>query len=144
MLKYEKKVETKRNDEIKDFGELEVEMCQEHPENQVHIQKAIESLPDNEEISEMANYFTALSEPNRLKILFILKNGEYCPCELSSVLKCTKSALSHQLRILRDKNLIKSRKDGKFVYYSIKDSKICEILEKIIKNKKIKKEKKIK
>ncbi|MCS3901651.1 ArsR/SmtB family transcription factor [Methanococcus voltae] len=124
-----------KKDKFINLEKTEVEMCQEHDNDNTHIEKAMGYLPIDEEILGTSNYFAALSEPNRLKILYILKNGEYCPCELSEILGCTKSALSHQLRILKDKNLIKNRKDGKFIYYSIKDSKISKILEYIkIKN----------
>jgi ArsR family transcriptional regulator len=80
------------------------------------------------EVAELAELFKALSDPTRLKIVQALKNNELCVCHLSSLLKMHQSAISHQLRYLRNLRLVKRRKEGKMMYYSIGDEHIETLL----------------
>ena len=72
----------------------------------------------------LAETFRALGDPTRVKILLALSEEELCVCDLASLLGTTKSAVSHQLRILRNMRLVKYRKDGRMVYYSLDDQHI--------------------
>ena len=83
---------------------------------------------EEEEVAELAELFKALSDPTRLKIVHALKNNELCVCHLSSLLKMHQSAISHQLRYLRNLRLVKRRKEGKMMYYSIGDEHIETLL----------------
>ena len=76
----------------------------------------------------MADIFSAMGDPTRLMILFYLADGELCVCELETLLGMSQSAVSHQLRVLRNLRLAKHRKEGKLVYYSLDDRHIKEML----------------
>ena len=76
---------------------------------------------------EMSNIFKALADSNRIKILFALLEDEMCVCDIVNLLGMTKSAVSHQLRILKQSRLVKARKQGKSVYYSLNDNHIGQI-----------------
>jgi DNA-binding transcriptional ArsR family regulator len=72
----------------------------------------------------LAELFKALGDPTRIKILFALMNRELCVCDLAAVIDCSDSSVSHQLRILRTMKLVKFRRDGKVMYYSLDDAHV--------------------
>ena len=76
-------------------------------------------LPDDSEVRRVATLHGALADPSRLKILLALSRGELCVCDVSHVLGLSISATSHQLRLLRNLNLVSYRNDGKMAYYSL-------------------------
>lgn len=78
---------------------------------------------------EIADFYKALSDSTRIKILDVLYEGEFCVCDISVLINMTKSATSHQLKYLREMNLIKSRRQGKEVYYSLADRHVKEVFE---------------
>ena len=80
----------------------------------------------------LSNFFKVMGDTTRLQLLITLQNGELCVSELSKILDMTLSAISHQLKILKMAHLVKSRKEGKAVYYSLDDDHIYEVLEKSI------------
>jgi ArsR family transcriptional regulator len=75
-------------------------------------------------IKKLAETFKALGDPTRTKILYALAQDELCVCDIAALLGKTQSAISHQLRVLRNLNLVKYRKDGKIAYYSLNDAHI--------------------
>ncbi len=77
----------------------------------------------------LAETFKALADTTRVKIIFALSQQELCVCDLASLLKVTKSTVSHQLRILRNMRLVKYRKEGKMVYYSLDDDHIKNLFD---------------
>jgi ArsR family transcriptional regulator len=77
----------------------------------------------------LAEIFKVLGDPTRVKILYILLQEKLCVCDIASVLGMTNSAISHQLRLLRNLKLVKFRKEGKMVYYSLDDDHIKKLLE---------------
>ena len=85
------------------------------------------NMPDDNEIDEVTNLFKVLSDQTRNKILYTLEDRELCVNDICECVEMNKSAVSHQLRILRDAKLVKSRKDGKEVYYSFDDDHITTI-----------------
>lgn len=85
------------------------------------------SMPSRDEIDEVSNLFKVLGDPTRSKILYTLEEAELNVSEICECVDMNKSAVSHQLRILRDAKLVKSRKDGKEVYYSFDDEHISTI-----------------
>lgn len=89
--------------------------------------KIKESMPSKEEIDDVSNLFKVLGDPTRSKILYTLEEAELNVSEICECVDMNKSAVSHQLRILRDAKLVKSRKDGKEVYYSFDDEHISTI-----------------
>lgn len=87
------------------------------------------TMPGEGDIELMCRAFKALGEPCRMKILLALMQGELCVYHIAEVTGGQQSATSHQLRILRDSNIIKSRREGKTVLYSIADEHVREIIE---------------
>ena len=87
-------------------------------------------MPDDKELYELSDFFKALADSTRAKIMWALDANEMCVCDLAVLLNMTKSAISHQLRYLRQANLVKNRRDGKNVFYSLADDHIKEIFEK--------------
>ena len=81
-------------------------------------------LPDEDKLYDLAELFKIFGDSTRIRILAALFESEMCVCDIAYLLNMTQSAISHQLRILRQPKLIKSRKDGKIVYYSLADEHV--------------------
>ncbi len=84
---------------------------------------------DNNDLIELSEIFKLLGDPTRLKIILALKEAELCVCDLASLLGITSSAVSHQLRLLRNLHLVKFRRAGKIAYYSLDDLHVAEIIQ---------------
>ena len=98
---------------------------------EIKVQAAMERQlpePDSLEIRAVAELFRVFGDPTRTNILWVLNQMEMNVGEISSVLGMTKSAVSHQLRVLREKNLVRKRKVGREVYYSLADDHVRTIL----------------
>ncbi len=109
-------------------GESESESdCDIHAERVAELLKV---MPEEENILRLSDFMSMFSDSSRVRILWALDGGELCVCEIASLLGMSKSAISHQLRLLRDKDLVRNRRAGKEVYYSLADSHVREILEK--------------
>ena len=80
-----------------------------------------------EAVQGLADTFSALGDPTRVRILDVLSHGELCVCDLAAVLRLSQSAVSHQLRLLRNIRLVKPRRDGRIVFYSLDDQHIMAI-----------------
>jgi len=80
-----------------------------------------------ENIKDTVALFKIFSDYTRLRIIELLAEGEYCVQDISDTLQTSQSAISHQLKLLRDLNVVKTRKDGKQVFYSLKDEHVKEI-----------------
>ncbi|MCB2181549.1 MAG: metalloregulator ArsR/SmtB family transcription factor [Desulfobulbaceae bacterium] len=80
-----------------------------------------------EEIENLAQLFKALADPNRLRIIFALEQDEMCVCDLAAFLEVTESAVSHQLRLLRQLNFVTNRRQGPILYYRLTDSHISRL-----------------
>ncbi len=98
---------------------------EEHPEK---IKNSKQNIPSTELLHEISDFFDAFSNPTRLKILFALLKEELCSCDLSEIAEISLSAVSHQLRILKDRKIISYRKEGKNVFYKLTDNHIKELL----------------
>jgi ArsR family transcriptional regulator, lead/cadmium/zinc/bismuth-responsive transcriptional repressor len=79
--------------------------------------------------TRLANTFAALSDPTRVRLISALMETELCVCDLAALLGMTQSATSHQLRILRNLNLVRTRKDGRVVFYTLSDDHIRELFQ---------------
>ncbi|MDR2184621.1 MAG: metalloregulator ArsR/SmtB family transcription factor [Treponema sp.] len=84
-------------------------------------------MPDEEQLMVLADLFKMFGDSTRVKILSALLNSEMCVCDIAVLLGMTKSAISHQLRALRQTKLVKYRRDGKVVYYSLDDEHVRTI-----------------
>lgn len=83
----------------------------------------------NGHLFDLTETFKLLGDPTRLKILLALKEEELCGCDLAVLLGVTRSAVSHQLRLLRNLRLVKPRREGKMTYYSLDDTHISSLIE---------------
>lgn len=92
------------------------------------VDKVVQQLPDKQDIEKLALFFSAIKDPTRLKILHALFLAEMCVCDIASALKMNQSAISHQLRVLRQARLVSYDKQGKTVYYSLADDHVRTII----------------
>lgn len=104
-------------------------VCMGHLSDEKTIEDLKISLNFGEEIYLLSNIFKALSDPTRLKIIYVLSKSSLCVCDIANILKMSQSAISHQLRILRDLKLVKFKKEGKLVIYSLDDEHVLGLFE---------------
>ncbi|MFQ5707966.1 MAG: ArsR/SmtB family transcription factor [bacterium] len=92
--------------------------------------KAVEKkLAANDHLYDLAETFKVLSDPTRLKIILALREAELCGCDIATLLGVSRSAISHQLRLLKNLRLVKFRREGKISYYTLDDIHISEIID---------------
>lgn len=96
-----------------------------HPEL---IHAVTEHMPDEECLYDLAELFKVFGDSTRIKILYVLLESEMCVCDIAQTLNMTQSAISHQLRILKQNRLVKFRREGKTIFYSLLDSHVVSIL----------------
>ena len=87
-----------------------------------------ETLPEETELYDLAELFKVFGDSTRIRILFVLFEAEVCVCDLAKVLNMTQSAISHQLRILKQNKLVKNRREGKSIFYSLADDHVRSII----------------
>ena len=87
-------------------------------------------MPRDEMIYDLAEFFKVFADSTRMKIIFALMENELCVCDIANIVQTTQSAISHQLRLLKQSKLVKFRKEGKVVYYSLDDEHISQIVKK--------------
>lgn len=87
-----------------------------------------ENMPDEMQLYDLSELFKVFGDSTRMRILFVLFEAEVCVCDLAETLHMTQSAVSHQLRILKQNKLVKSRREGKSVFYSLADSHVGTII----------------
>ncbi len=117
-------------------------MKHEHIENmptceceEVHIdivKKRREEMPDEEMLYELSDFFKIFGDSTRISILFAIDASPMCVCDIAETLGMTKSAVSHQLKILRQSDIVTYRKSGKNVFYSLADDHVRDIIEKAL------------
>jgi len=104
------------------------DVCQVFCFNKAKINKVKKSLLDMRDLDILAETFRVISDATRIKILLVLKEEELCVCDISSVLELSVSAVSHQLRLLRNLGLVKYRNEGKLVFYSLSDQCVIKLI----------------
>lgn len=92
----------------------------------------LKNIPNDNQLEKNANIFKSISDPTRLKILYLLKNGELCVCEILDAMNKSQSTISHHLNILKKEKIITSRKEGKWIYYKLSDESILEHISNIL------------
>lgn len=112
--------------DIDKFNDEKCELTLIHEDN---VKKAINELPDDELIADLSDMFKIFGDQTRVKILMALESGELCVCDIAAVMNMSQSAISHQLRVLKQSNIVKTRREGKIVYYSISDDHVKEIFD---------------
>lgn len=91
------------------------------------MQAIKKQMPQADEMSRLANLFSVMGDSTRVQIISALRLSELCVSDLADLLSLSDSAISHQLRLLRQNNLVKARRDGKYIYYSLSDDHIVDI-----------------
>ncbi len=93
------------------------------------VNEVKKSMPKEEKLYDLAELFKVFGDTTRIKILHALFEAEMCVCDIAALLKMNQSAISHQLRVLKQAGLVKFRKEGKVVYYSLDDDHVKNIFE---------------
>jgi DNA-binding transcriptional ArsR family regulator len=106
----------------------ECAVCSINLIDEAKVAIVVNAMPPDEMIARLAEIFRLLGDPTRVKILQALSIEELCVCDIASLLGATKSAISHQLRLLRSLRVVRFRKDGRIVYYSLDDSHVENLL----------------
>lgn len=110
------------------MANLEAECC-----GMVHVHEALtheikEHMPEDTVLQDLSDLFKVFGDMTRIRILYVLLNSEMCVCDLAQILEMSQSAISHQLRVLKQMKLVKNRREGKTVFYSLADDHIQTIL----------------
>ena len=110
------------------MSERPIEACSFLCVHEDVVARVRQHLPVEDNLLRLADLFKVFGDGTRIRILFVLLQAEVCVCDLSTLLGMTQSAVSHQLRILKQAKLIKSRRDGKTVFYSLADDHVATLL----------------
>jgi ArsR family transcriptional regulator len=102
----------------------EIDSCSCSVIHQDIIDKVKDHIPEEETLYDLSDLFKVFGDTTRIKILCALFQAEMCVCDIAALLNMTQSAISHQLRVLKQARIVKYRKDGKVVYYSLEDEHI--------------------
>lgn len=105
-----------------------VEICESREIHEELLKKVTAGMPEEERLCALSELFRLFGDSTRIKILFVLFESEVCVCDLAECLHMTVSAISHQLKILKTGGLVKSRRDGKTVFYSLADAHVRTII----------------
>lgn len=92
------------------------------------IHTVLSHMPPEDELLDLAELFKVFGDTTRMKILYVLFESELCVCDIAAILGISQSAISHQLRIIKQAKLIKNRRDGKTIYYSLADDHVKTII----------------
>jgi len=103
------------------------DVCDVYFVNENKVKTVQESLRSITDFNNLAELFKVLGDPTRIRIIYILSQEELCVCDIAGVLGVSVSAVSHQLRILRNLKLVKFRREGKMAYYSLDDTHISQL-----------------
>ena len=105
-----------------------LDCCQETQTHPSRLETVKKLLPADEVLYDLAELFKIFGDSTRIKLLYALYESELCVCDLADVLGLTQSAVSHQLRLLKSSKLVKFRREGKTVFYSLADDHVVRIL----------------
>ena len=105
-----------------------VERCDEFCTHDDLLRRLRPELPREEKLYDLAELFKIFGDTTRIRILYVLFESEVCVCDIAEVLGMTQSAISHQLRLLKQAKLVRSRREGKTVYYALADDHVRTIL----------------
>ena len=109
-------------------GDREWEVCDGQCSHEGAVSLARAELPPETELSDMAELFKVFGDSTRIRILYILSRRELCVCDMAAVLGLTQPAVSYQLKVLRRSRLVRSRREGKTVFYTLDDAHVGAII----------------
>jgi len=116
-----------RQDPTTACGCAPAEVCDQQEEHHPAIDRARNAMPPADQLQDLAGLFKALGDATRVRILAALSAGELCVCDLCAVLEMSQSAVSHQLRLLRAAKLVRSRREGKNMFYALDDEHVMAL-----------------
>lgn len=111
-----------------DTARTDPDLCEIYLVDEAAVQRAREGMVSEDELTGLTETFKVLGDPTRARIVMALASAELCVCDLSTLLNVSPSAVSHQLRTLRQQRLVKFRREGKMAYYSLDDDHIVRLL----------------
>ena len=106
----------------------EIECCSEECVHEDLLKIVNDTMPEETELYDLAELFKVFGDSTRIRILFVLFEAEVCVCDIAEALHMTQSAISHQLRILKQNKLVNSRREGKSIFYSLADGHVRTII----------------
>ena len=106
----------------------EVECCSEEVVHEDLLKIVNDTIPEETELYDLAELFKVFGDSTRIKILYALFEAELCVCDMAQLLGLTQTAVSHQLRVLKNNKLVKFRREGKNIFYSLSDNHVRSIL----------------
>lgn len=121
-----------RTDKKGDYMARKYEQIEKCDCNVIHeevVNRVKSQMPQEESLYDLAELFKVFGDSTRIKILWALDKAEMCVCDIAVLLNMTQSAISHQLRILKQAHLVKNRREGKIVYYSLIDDHVKQIFD---------------
>ena len=96
--------------------------------NEALRDRVMNEMPDEESLYDLAELFKVFGDTTRIRILYVLFEAEMCVCDIAQILNMTQSAISHQLRVLKQARLVRNRREGKQIYYSLADDHVRTII----------------
>lgn len=106
----------------------DVECCETFQTHEELLKIVNAEMPEEDKLYDLAELFKVFGDSTRIRILYVLFEAEVCVCDLAEALNMTQSAISHQLKILKQSKLVKSRREGKSVFYSLADGHVRTII----------------
>lgn len=111
------------------YKEIYIETCEDTCIHEDRLEKVRAGLPDEDELYDLAELFKVFGDSTRIRILYVLFESELCVCDLAEALHMTQSAISHQLKILKQAKLVTGRREGKSVFYALADDHVRSIID---------------
>ena len=109
--------------------EIEEGTCEFMHVHEQIVDRVEKGMPDEQQLLDLSEFFKVFGDSTRIKILYVLSQSEMCVCDIATLLQMGQSAISHQLRVLKQMRLVSFRREGKTVFYSLADSHIQTILD---------------
>ena len=105
-----------------------IELCGYRHVHEDLVKQVLSAMPEEDDLYSLADFFKVFADSTRIRILYVLLCSETCVCDIAQLLNMTQPAISHPLRILKQMNLVRARREGKTVFYSLADDHIASIL----------------
>lgn len=110
------------------YQDSEIDQCDFICVHESVVNQVLEAMPKEQQLMDLADFFKIFGDTTRIKILYVLSQSEMCVCDIANLLQMGQSAISHQLRVLKQMRLVKFKREGKTVFYSLADDHIETIL----------------
>ena len=114
---------------MSEFRDMPLETCEFQFVHEDTVRRALEMMPAEDQLYDLAELFKVFGDSTRIRILYVLFESEMCVCDIAQLLNLSQSAVSHQLRLLKQSRLVKSRREGKTVFYSLADDHVRTIID---------------